>query len=245
MPFKKTLCPKKSFDLIRIGKNNDGGYLVDRNSFLNAHELISLGVNDDWSFEQESLSLNSKLKIQCFDDKLDIKFLLKKIFFHFLVIFYKFKFRYIKHSLSNFISYLRLRNKISFKKKYIHYGDLNKIIKKSTSKNIFLKIDIEGGEYRILNELLINQDQIIGLAIEFHDIDLHQNKIYDFIDSLNLELVHIHGNNYARNDLNGDITVVELTFGRFPKILDEVYKTPNKLDMPNNPKHEEVSLNFE
>ena len=245
MSFKKTLCPKNSFELIRLGKNNDGGYLVDKNSFLNADELISFGLNDDWSFEKESLNLNSKLKIQCFDDMLDIKFLLKKIFFNFLSIFYKFKIRYIEHSLINLISYIKLRNKISFKKKYIHYGDLNKIIRKSTSKNIFLKIDIEGGEYRILNELLINQDQIIGLVIEFHDIDLHQNKIYDFIESFKLELVHIHGNNYARNDLNGDITVIELTFGKFPKILEKDYKIPNKLDMPNNPRQSEVDLNFE
>jgi len=38
-------------------------------------------------------------------------------------------------------------------------------------------MDIEGGEYRILDNLIKHQDKICGIVIEFHDIDLHLEKI--------------------------------------------------------------------
>ena len=55
MPFHKILKPKYNYDLIRIGRDNDGGYLVEKKSFENTECLISLGINDDWSFEEDFL----------------------------------------------------------------------------------------------------------------------------------------------------------------------------------------------
>lgn len=53
MPLSKYFKPKFSYDLVRIGKNNDGGYLIDFNSFKKSASLLSLGINDDWSFEKD------------------------------------------------------------------------------------------------------------------------------------------------------------------------------------------------
>lgn len=63
MPFQKILIPQKKYDLIRIGKDNDGGYLVDKESFLKTEEIVSFGINDDWSFEEESLKLIKNVKL--------------------------------------------------------------------------------------------------------------------------------------------------------------------------------------
>ena len=63
--------------------------------------------------------------------------------------------------------------------------DINQILKNTLSNNIFLKIDIEGFEYRILDQILINQDKIQGLVIEFHNCDLFEDKIIKFIKILN------------------------------------------------------------
>ena len=46
------LKPIYSSDLIRVGKLNDGGYIVSKNSILDANYLVSFGLNDDWSFEK-------------------------------------------------------------------------------------------------------------------------------------------------------------------------------------------------
>jgi len=48
--FEKFLSPKKKYNLIRLGRNFDGGYLVDKQSIKQTKTFISLGINDDWSF---------------------------------------------------------------------------------------------------------------------------------------------------------------------------------------------------
>ena len=242
MPLHKILKPKYNNDLIRIGRDNDGGYLVEKKSFENTECLISLGINDDWSFEEDFLKKN--IIIKCFDDVLDEKFLLKKIINHFIFFFSNSRnFSLLKNCISNYFSFLRIKKKIQFNKKKISYNDLNKILSQETN-NIFLKIDIEGHEYRILDDLLLNQKKIIGLVIEFHDCDLHLEKIIKFLSSFNLTLVHIHGNNFAERDFNGDIVVLELTFSKNPIQVSDICVLPNKLDMPNDHNKSEVILNF-
>ena len=40
----KSFKPKYNFDLIRLGRNNDGGYLVGENTIKNTENLISIGI---------------------------------------------------------------------------------------------------------------------------------------------------------------------------------------------------------
>ena len=85
----------------------------------------------------------------------------------------------------------------------------------------------------------------MGLVIEFHDHDLHKEIIKKFIKSLKLTLVHIHANNFAPLDLNGDPTVFELTFDRHPiKLNNKNVQLPNKFDMPNKHDGKNIKLNF-
>ena len=46
---------KKNYDLVRFGKDNDGGYLIEKNSILNSEILISAGISWDYSFEEDYL----------------------------------------------------------------------------------------------------------------------------------------------------------------------------------------------
>ena len=43
MTFPRNFKPSKKFDLIRLGKDNDGGYLVGKYNFKNKI-LVSLGI---------------------------------------------------------------------------------------------------------------------------------------------------------------------------------------------------------
>lgn len=49
--FLNSLRPVITNDLIRVGRNQDGGYVVNLKSISNS-KLISLGISDDWSFEE-------------------------------------------------------------------------------------------------------------------------------------------------------------------------------------------------
>ena len=47
------LRPLKGAELVRMGRDNDGGYLVDKRSIISSEFLLSFGIYDDWSFEKD------------------------------------------------------------------------------------------------------------------------------------------------------------------------------------------------
>ena len=244
MTVNSILKPKKCYKLNRIGGHNDGGYLIGENSLAKTETLISFGIDDNWQFEKDFKTQNFQCKIQCYDDKPILKYLIKKLIIELIFLPYYRRLNFVKY-FKNIIDFLNLRKKINFFQKKIFYNDLNEILANTNpNKNIFLKIDIEGSEYRILNEIIKNQEKIIGIVIEFHDFDYHKNIIYDFCNKFNLELIHIHPNNFAPKDNFGDPTVIELTFERDPIVIGDKPVFPNRLDMKNNSSEKDVELFF-
>ena len=247
MAFPNSLKPKKSFLLKRIGKNNDGGYLIDVNSIKDTRTLISFGISDDWSFEQHFLKLNKNLKVFCYDKNLSLYFLLK-LFLRKIIYFLRFSLKDIYYSFIKIFKFIIFFRKSSLTKDKIGYNFLINLIKnKFFTDPIFLKVDIEEWEYRILDDIIKINNRLSGLVIEFHNVDLHLNKITDFIKKVNLELVHIHANNggIPKIDLNGNPTVIELTFAKNPIISSTDFFTPNSLDQKNKQELEDILINFE
>ena len=243
MKLPKIYKPKNFYQLERFGKNNDGGYLVGKKSILNSKYLISFGINDDWSFEKDILMKFNNVKVFSYDDVLGFYYLIK------LFILNSFRFFLSTTNLKTFIlsfvkifEYGLIKSKINFKKKKISYKDTLKITK--NFECIFFKIDIEGSEYRILEDLIKIQKKINIIVIEFHNIDLHKDKIIKFIRNLKLELTHIHPNNFSIPDKNGNPTVVEFTFERYPVIIGKKNKLPNPKDMKCNPNKPDYILRF-
>ena len=241
MPLDKIFKPKLSYELVRLGKKNDGGYLIGKNSLNNSDILISYGIDDDWSFEKNFLKLNKNIKLITFDQNLNLIFLIKRIILNFFRLFsLKRKSNFLK-SLFNFFDFIIFLRKKNNNKK-IFYGDTKNIAKNFT--NIFFKIDIEGSEYRVIDELIEVQDKIQGVVIEFHYLDLHLERVKNFISKFNLELIHIHPNNYSALDKNNNPTSIELTFETNPIIKSDKLTLPNFLDMKNDPLSKNISLNF-
>ena len=110
---------------------------------------------------------------------------------------------------------------------------------------MFLKIDIDGSEYRILEELVELQNHFSALIIEFHDVDLNLKKISDFIEKFKLILTHIHPNNYGFLSHDNLPTVIECTFEREPEIIAGEITLPNKFDQPNDPSKKDYNLTFD
>ena len=71
------LKPKYETKLVRIGKKNDGGYSIGKNSLENTKKLFSFGLNDDWSFDEE-FSLKSNSEVFVYDPNVNMKFWIRK-----------------------------------------------------------------------------------------------------------------------------------------------------------------------
>lgn len=242
MPLNKIFEPVTNYELVRLGRSNDGGYLIGKNSIKNSEYLISMGLDLDWSFEEDFKKRNNKLNVLCFDDKLDKKFIFKNIVIQLLLILFNQNFKYLISLVKNYFNFSIFLKKVKYQKKKITYGDISKI--QNNIDNIFFKIDIEGSEYRILDELIKIKNKITGIAIEFHDVDLHRTKIENFINNIGLKLIHIHPNNFRGLDKFGNPYLLELTFDKEPVILGGKNILPHKYDMKNNPYTDDINLTF-
>ena len=244
------LKPDGLYKLIRVGKDNDGGYLVCENSLKNSNSLISFGISDDFSFEKHFQTINN-VDIYAYDPSVNLNFFLKR-FLHSLI---KLNFIFFYKQFLNWINFKiffnKSKNKLFLKKigkgggTLYDYISIEDIIRQNDhNKKIFFKIDIEGSEYRILDDLIKFMDRIEGLAIEFHDVDINIEKILSFISKFNLKLIHIHANNWATYGLNNIPSCIELSFSKKPVLLNKDLSLPHDLDQKNNPDVDEINLNF-
>lgn len=249
MILPKIFKPKFNYELVRIGSKHDGGYLIEKSSMQKTQFLFSFGVSTNWEFEKEFIN-KTNVNFVAFDGSVDKQFWenekklaiikLKKLSFakflrYFFIkrSFYKFFHnkklisKYIGNNSGNFITF---NEALSFSK---------------INSDLFFKIDIEGSEYDILEDILANQKKLIGLAIEFHQCNKNISVIKSFVSRFELELVHIHANNYDDLSSFSIPESIEITFAKNPKKIGNFKKLPHFLDRPNRSKNKEIELDFE
>ncbi|WP_440670950.1 FkbM family methyltransferase [Candidatus Pelagibacter sp. HIMB1483] len=206
-------------NLVRLGRKYDGGYVIDKRVIAKTKVIISCGLEAEWSFEREFQKYNRNCKIIAFDHTVDKNFwinrfvkdfisllLLKKIKFY--QIFDVFK--YLEYS-----SFFGGKNKHYLKKIVSKKKDKNKQITITEAigenKDIVLKIDIEGDEYKVLKEVNRNFDKLNLVIIEFHDLQKNLKKIKSFIKKTKLKNIHINVNNYGMFKMNDAPQTIEMT----------------------------------
>jgi hypothetical protein len=216
----------------RCGVNSDGGYVIaELDGDYDCY--ISAGISNEESFSRDfinkyNMNINNSFG---FDGTID-----------------NYPYQYT--------------NKIQFIKKNINnFNDDNNTnlqFLTNTYNNIFLKIDIEGGEYPWL--LFIdetNLNKFKQIVIEFHGITKDGiNWGTDYNDKIKcLEklstthyLVHAHGNNCGPI-FNNIPDTIELTYinKNYFNLMPELNTTQlpiQNLDYPNNPNASEFKLNF-
>jgi hypothetical protein len=240
-----SLRPKACQDLIRVGRSFDGGYLINKDDVDRSDMLVSFGISDDWSFEQSFCS-RKEVPVFAFDGSIDTKFWLKRITSAVLSRRFSSMFDYFR--MQRFFSGDKqlFRQFIGFKsgENFISFNDVMKKLDPNQSAKVYLKIDIEGWEYRILDSLIANAQSITGLAIEFHDVDLHIEKIKAFVDAFPLSVVHVHANNYSPVALSGIPLAIEITFSS-SNVEDRFAELPHKLDQPNKSSSPDYIISFE
>ena len=132
MRLKKFLLPKYKTELERVGGANDGGYPMSIKILKKTNYLFSIGLGDDWTFEQNASRINNNLKIFMFDAQVNLKNWIKKLIKE---LFYFFSLKLsIKKVISTILLYL----------KYIFFFD--------NKKNYHIKKNIVNSKEIIINE---------------------------------------------------------------------------------------------
>ena len=254
----KILKPFKSLkqNLVRVGPNTDGGYVLDKRIIDKTKTIITCGLNDDWEFEKSYLKLSPSTNIIAYDHTVDNKFWKSRFKKDFLALILLKKLSYRKiidvFKFIDYRSFFKNKNIHHIKKVVLNKKDkqqisINKILQ--NQKDIILKIDIEGDEYKILNTINKNSHKINFLIIEFHNIFSNLDKIIRFLSRSNFKIIHLHGNNYGGIDKNSNPNVIELSLINSKKFKvnkdKSTYKYPIEgLDYKNLKRRKDIKIIF-
>ena len=217
--------------LIRVGRNNDGGYVVPEKSLLLADALMGYGIARDNSFEIAFAKNYAKPSygFDCGGNRAKEKYYL-----------YKFVNECIG-SDSSLYSNRRSSKRITSLTEQVTKFNLQ-------GKKLFIKMDIEGSEYQALANILENNAKnITAIVFEFHDYPYRAEETIKVLSSFNKDfvLLHIHPNNhlplvFSAKNIKGSLPKnLELTYlnksltTRFEKIKEKTYPIAD-LDMPSN-----------
>ena len=137
--------------LIRLGNKGDGGYVIPKKLIKETESLISLGISNDWSFEEDFKKKHPNLIIHAYDHSISRRTFLRDIRYIILnMVLLRFSFKKLIDGISLLFSYLTFfkGDVIHFEKRihnYVHHAydvTLNEVFLKTKSKKIFLKIDL-------------------------------------------------------------------------------------------------------
>lgn len=240
-----TLQPITCQDLIRLGGKGDGGYLVSRSDVVRSDFLLSFGVNLDWRFESDFVKIND-VPLDAYDASTSPKLFVKRAIKALLD---------FKPKLALEILWKLRAFRLFFKEQRRHvpkhvglpiggmHCTLDDAFSRITASNVFVKMDIEGSEYRCLDSIVRNQTRISGVVIEFHEVDLHLDRIVSFVNDLKFNLLHVHANNWSPIS-EGTPLVIELTLSKNSGGGAKVVSLPSALDAPNDPSTPDIEIAF-
>ena len=252
------LHPVACESLARFGSPNDGGYVVPLEAVEKCDALVSFGLSHDWSFERDFKKHNPQAMIHCYDHTVSLRTAFQYSMSQLLRFVAQFRASALRKSFT-WIDYI-----VFFRTDRIHFKQRIWRDKQNSSTNIddvfgrlpatsqiFVKMDIEGSEYRVLDDLLRHSGNIVAMAIEFHDVDILSDQFNSLVGKIKHDfyIVHVHGNNMGGTTPSGFPIAPEITFlsKRFfksaPSPSTLQYPVPG-LDRPNDPRSAEFTFAF-
>lgn len=209
-------CP---YEKIRLGKDNDGGYIMCDIPDLKYNLFLSGGIADDITFEEDFCNKYPDVKCFAFDGSID---------------------------------FIDIKNKnITFVKKWIGNGEDINLHEYTTCDDIFVKMDIEGGEIPWLNNISLDTiNKFSQIVIEFHHpFSREEVSVFDKLNT-NHVLVHFHANNCCgtRNHKGVIVpNVFECTYIHkkyYQNPILNSQRIPGPLDMRNVIVNDEIHINY-
>ena len=255
------LRPVKTSQLVRLGRNMVGGYVVDLNMIEKTNTLITFGFGPEWSFELDFLKIKNNCNVFIYDHNLSSAPYFKEIWKYlrrFLTLRDPYKILKIRlDAYKNYKKFFKSNNvkfyaeKITFPVKHKNNADLNKVLTRiKNNSEVFLKIDIECSEYEIIDQIVENFQKINMLVIVFYWINKNEEKFIDSVQKLRskYQIIHIHANNFHDKLENGLPEMLEITLLNKKFVTqssDHVNDFPrDDLDFPSNSTREDISFSF-
>jgi hypothetical protein len=254
--------PRHRNDLLRLGSRYDGGYVITENIIRHTDFVVGLGIDRDWNFE-EDFHRRKRCPVHCYDHTISLgKFTMDAVTHTRWLLRYP-RIGNIKR-LSEPVNLLPLKYISFFRGNRRHFmeeigddGERNTDFKKIFSRipggdRVFVKIDIEGGEYRVLSGLADFYERVTGIVVEFHHVIFLRDLVRTHISDLkrSFDIVHVHVNNTKGVDESGMPDVIEVTFENKnlrsgdEKESERAYPAES-LDYPNSTVFAEFKLLFE
>jgi len=258
---QKKLIPFDFGKMVRVGNNKDGGYLVSENGIKSCEFLLTIGLGYNFSFEKDFLKLkkSGSLLIKCYDNSVSKKIMKKYSTQNLIRLFFRPSFKAFQRSIKYF-QFLLLFNsskaihveKNVSEKKSENSETLNSIFQYLKQNNL-VKIDIEGGEYILIYDIINNFNKINILIIEFHNLSNLENreKLDFFFEKVSeyFYLSHLHMNNSNGVSVDNFPDTIEFTFEKKCLLKTNVKKKLvnfplDKLDYPNSKSTGDYNLIF-
>lgn len=186
-------------DLVRMGRNWDGGYILSDRSVEQAQGLLSLGVNDDWSFDQDWRVKKPNDRIHAYDRTVSPGKFADEL----------------KHSYRDFFGTSAVHFPVNVAAvSCLGQSSFGDVMIRMNCDHVFLKMDIEGGEWQLTDAILAHADAITGAVIEFHNTGHLRQLFCDTIRRYQeyFHIIHIHPNTSCDYAPDNFPTVVEISF---------------------------------
>jgi len=185
--------------------------------------MISFGLGDNWSFEKQLLREGHVQSFIFFDHTVSLRSLFLRItkriklrnfsstalIYRFLVLSrYTLDFKIRRHA--------HVVKKITANESSAKTTNLLEVSEEISEKEFILKVDIEGSEYLIVEQICRLSERIPLLIIEFHDTDSSRMQFEESITKLLKKYIncHVHANNFEALGSGGVPLALEFTFGR-------------------------------
>jgi hypothetical protein len=244
--------------LVRLGSENDGGYVVPLDAIRAASALLSFGLSHDWTFERDFKEHNANAVVHCYDHTVSLQTAFEYSIGQLLRFVLQLKTSALRKAFTwiDYIYFFR-EDRIHFKQRVWRDNQNNGVTiedvfrRLPTECPVFVKMDIEGSEYRVLDDLLRHSPNIVSMAIEFHDVDILHDQFNSLVDKIKRDfyIVHIHGNNMGgvtpfHFPIAPEITFLNKRFfNSTPAPSGLKYPIPG-LDRPNHPRLPDFTFEF-
>lgn len=185
--------------------------------------IVSLGLCDDWRFEKQ-LQERTGAPLLVLDASVDEAFWAMRTFVSVARPLHP-RAAELRATINNETGYLRYRRFFSdpsreHRRANVGYPrpgwlGLPDILAERPDAGIFLKSDIEGWEWRILDDIVNHRHRFVGMAIEFHSVDLLLPRLTDFVARMpEFTVIDVVANNFGAIAPDGTPEVIEIALAR-------------------------------